>query len=527
MAEATTPLASTSKLQEEERGGVEKIEKTARTRPPPPTLKQDPWTRSAVTAAFWAVALVGVPYWWNTTTIERLQLPNQRVHAWKSKSPCYLRPPVSLRVHSSAGAASAVEVQSRLAAYLPAGCLDLWVGSGDSQLTGTEYSLLLDNQNRPTSEPSTPSRAQVVGKRAISMPGQSSEEATRKAVESLLDLRPSLLDDVGHDRVVKFAPAYKLVFSLMNEDSSSGGMVGGWDIENLIKTHIQPLLTVLGPLHRFSIETQVQYFAPLSINIHLTDQGSLIDADDLRAFVNPAEWNLASSVTLDPVLNFILYVPSPSHRPLRIKTSSGAVNSANAFTSPQWGGVVIFNPESEHSADGDMNPAFRLFRHQLEALLGVPTPAALATSSKAKFRTPAQWQVDALIRRRLEEATKETVETLHSIVKLVDDLPNMRVGKEVQRGVKEALNELDTAHQILSTSPASALSHVSRAHQLASKAYFNPTMLALLYFPDEHKYAIYTPLFGPVAVPMLVSLLKEWKAWKERRRLAAGAKVKV
>lgn len=48
-------------------------------------------------------------------------------------------------------------------------------------------------------------------------------------------------------------------------------------------------------------------------------------------------------------------------------------------------------------------------------------------------------------------------------------------------------------------------------------------MLALLYFPDEHKYAIYTPLFGPVAVPMVVALLKEWKEWKERRRKKAEA----
>lgn len=46
-------------------------------------------------------------------------------------------------------------------------------------------------------------------------------------------------------------------------------------------------------------------------------------------------------------------------------------------------------------------------------------------------------------------------------------------------------------------------------------------MLALLYFPDEHKYAVYTPLFGPVAVPMLAALAKEVKEWRERRRKAA------
>lgn len=139
-----------------------------------------------------------------------------------------------------------------------------------------------------------------------------------------------------------------------------------------------------------------------------------------------------------------------------------------------------------------------------------------------------------MVRSRLAEATRETVDTLHAVVKLVDDIPNMRVGKEVQRGVWSALRELDSvrllllsstalltllaqAQQVLSTSTSRALSHVSSALILASKAYYDPTMLALLYFPDEHKYAVYAPLFGPAAVPILVALLKEWKEWKRRR----------
>jgi len=55
-----------------------------------------------------------------------------------------------------------------------------------------------------------------------------------------------------------------------------------------------------------------------------------------------------------------------------------------------------------------------------------------------------------------------------------------------------------------------ALIHSSEL--LSSRAFFNPNMLGQLYFPDEHKYAVYTPLFGPLAVPLLVAgirLLKE------------------
>ncbi|GAA5820438.1 hypothetical protein JCM10212_006118, partial [Sporobolomyces blumeae] len=72
--------------------------------------------------------------------------------------------------------------------------------------------------------------------------------------------------------------------------------------------------------------------------------------------------------------------------------------------------------------------------------------------------------------------------------------------------------------------PRQALACVSRAHSLASLAFFDPSMLPLLYFPDEHKYAVYTPLFGPVSVPLVVGLLKEFQEWRQRRKAKAKAK---
>lgn len=53
---------------------------------------------------------------------------------------------------------------------------------------------------------------------------------------------------------------------------------------------------------------------------------------------------------------------------------------------------------------------------------------------------------------------------------------------------------------------------------LSSRAFFNPNMLGQLYFPDEHKYAVYTPLFGPLAVPLLVAGVR---LFKEMRQLNA------
>jgi GPI-anchor transamidase subunit S len=70
------------------------------------------------------------------------------------------------------------------------------------------------------------------------------------------------------------------------------------------------------------------------------------------------------------------------------------------------------------------------------------------------------------------------------------------------------------------------LRHSAQALTLASRAFFNPGMLPLLYFPAEHKYAVYTPLFASAMIPMVVSVVREFKAWRvegRRRGNVAGA----
>ncbi len=45
-------------------------------------------------------------------------------------------------------------------------------------------------------------------------------------------------------------------------------------------------------------------------------------------------------------------------------------------------------------------------------------------------------------------------------------------------------------------------------------------MVAMLYFPDEHKYAIYLPLFLPVLLPVITGLRAEWRHLRAKRALA-------
>ena len=70
----------------------------------------------------------------------------------------------------------------------------------------------------------------------------------------------------------------------------------------------------------------------------------------------------------------------------------------------------------------------------------------------------------------------------------------------------------------------SALRYSREALVRSSRAFFNPGMLALLYFPAEHKYAVYTPLFASVAAPLIATPLREISAWKKEQKAQRKAR---
>jgi len=51
-----------------------------------------------------------------------------------------------------------------------------------------------------------------------------------------------------------------------------------------------------------------------------------------------------------------------------------------------------------------------------------------------------------------------------------------------------------------------ALVYAKLAFKNSEDAFAHPSLLALLYFPDDQKYAIYIPLFLPVMIPVVMSL---------------------
>lgn len=86
-----------------------------------------------------------------------------------------------------------------------------------------------------------------------------------------------------------------------------------------------------------------------------------------------------------------------------------------------------------------------------------------------------------------------------------------------------------------------AVAHARRAFESSERAFFDPSLLALLYFPDDQKwvaigwdsrslndqfwisfrYAIYIPLFLPVMLPIVMSFASIFKHFRKNKKVKA------
>ncbi|KAF5356758.1 hypothetical protein D9756_006513 [Leucocoprinus leucothites] len=321
----------------------------------------------------------------------------------------------------------------------------------------------------------------------------------------LANLINPIRDATGHNnRVVQFSPQFRLAFTLLNEDAAMGSSASNWDIQTGLSYRIKPILEQLRHLHNFTIESQVQYHGRLAFDPQTRDGSYGLTPEHLTVFVNSAEWSLFA------------------HRPLHILTSDGHTSSSKSFLLPQWGGISIYNPPiSEAGKNVDLSAhvndqIFHEFSQQLLALLGVPSLSRGLERHASDSSILSAWQIDAIVRSRAIENTKGTQETLTSIIKLVDQIENMPVKDDVKDDVQGALDALERIFS--ATSLPDIFKNSAEATSLASRAFFNPGMLALLYFPAEHKYAVYTPLFASAVIPLFVVALRETAAWRKDRR---------
>ncbi|XP_038231869.1 GPI transamidase component PIG-S [Dermochelys coriacea] len=528
--------------------------------------------------AFAAVALVlGLPLWWKTTETYRAALPYAGISALGSLR-FQLTVPVSVvfakgalpgaqqrrlpftdpkekesLLNSKTSVTSRYEMTYRSATVTEQAALALaTVKEADAALLPLQDSLgALTVYVIPETSPLLPQGVGVyIGKhrsavmRCTQGPGdvlaavsawvqqivQAMSFTTDSIVTALSDRVP--MDQLGMDtrRPFKSSLGYEITFSLLNPDPKSHNV--HWDIEAAVNSYVQPFLDKLGSVANFSVDSQILYYAVLGVSPRFDKVSSsfILSALSLPHVINPVEARLGSSATsLYPVLNFLLYVPERVHSPLYIQDKDGAAVGTNAFHSPRWGGIMVYNidhPVPDKAplplrVDVDVVRVMEVFLAQLRLLFGI---SQVSLPEEFLLESPGNdgltdWELDRLLWTRTVENIATVSTTLTSLAQLLDKIGNIVIKDDVASEVYHAVTSAQTAMlELASGHLDSAFQASKEAVTSSERAFFDPSLLHLLYFPDDQKFAIYIPLFLPMAVPILLSLVKILQEAKQSKK---------
>ncbi|PQE32652.1 phosphatidylinositol-glycan biosynthesis class S protein [Rutstroemia sp. NJR-2017a WRK4] len=496
---------------------------------PPPETPASIRLRSLVILSFWSiVVLFGLPLWWKTTTIYRAPLPLDQMIDWAEGRAC--RPVFPLRISIEAESLQEHEAQNLLrttqhalddlndfsahhlrlqlsppsnasanSAGFSTGGMGEEVALVIRLLPGTSleadlqaYAPILDIYYPPSQIPlSSSSSSSLATYIANTLRGVFAEEQAMIAYllstssappeRSPKALAPEVADSLAKwtTRSLKYSGTYHLTFSLFTPTATPSS----WEIEAALEEYMKPLLESFTAISNFTIDTQVQLYATPGVS------GNVLRKEDLSGFINAAEWPLSPSIGGAPTINFILYVGD-------MEVEGGG----KSWLIPQWGGVVI------QSDISDLRPVMLTFSKQLMSLLGAPEKGSLPL------------RLMTLVRVRSAGLLLKASGTLGSLARLSQALPSISIPETVADGVYTAIEHLKKACDGLGGKEG--LENARIAEEAAEKAFFEKSMVGQVYFPDEHKVAVYMPLLGPIAVPLVMGVLKEVKAWKTRRSAA-------
>ncbi|KAG0712936.1 GPI transamidase component PIG-S [Chionoecetes opilio] len=318
-------------------------------------------------------------------------------------------------------------------------------------------------------------------------------------------------------RQVPTEPGYDVTLTLMVPEPHRTKI--DWDARDAVKDYLSPVVKQLESVSKMTVRSQVLYMTGLSVSPQWSKahQHYALPENQLPLTINAIEAKLGSFVWTRPSLHFVVYIPREKQLPLHIHAADGSPLPSNSFLVPRWGGVMIHNvplppPNATlpHPVTLDSHWIMSTVLTHLHRLLPIPSlreVEGVETIAEEDSPLLTSWQVDGLARARVSAYLSNIRITLQSLCELVGEISNMVISDEVGGWVWGAVEEWGECGRATREGRLrDATLYCTRSFTQADAAFFHPSMLALLYFPDNQKYAIYVPLFLPVSIPVLLSL---------------------
>lgn len=174
---------------------------------------------------------------------------------------------------------------------------------------------------------------------------------------------------------------------------------------------------------------------------------------------------------------FILFVPDEKQSPVTVDHHEN-----NAILVPKWGSVIFYNKDQNN----DLDHLIKQFLVHLDQLLGAESLERWQT-----LRTIANFQNGR--------------QTLLTLSQLLLSIPNIVIDDPMSEKIHQSVELLEQCHRNFNHQQC------QQGRLIADQVFFDPSLLKLLYFPDDQKFAIYVPLYLPMGAPIALTLLNDLK----------------
>jgi phosphatidylinositol glycan class S len=324
------------------------------------------------------------------------------------------------------------------------------------------------------------------------------------------------------------SPEYEVLVSVLNPRPDLQSL--HWNVKKAIETYLNPFLSEFKDLSEFTLKSQWKYQLELKYESKQIKDDTKVgrhfamEKDTLPQIITSIERKLGTDVANKPCIHLVVYAPPCKMSPVYVYQSGKRVSNFtfDSFISAKWGGIVIANPSDTVCAaihEEESNQPQEIYLHSHEVMdfvlyelrkifeLEIEVPLSYASIVSLEQIKPRLWETDMHLRNGAIHLIASASSTLSSLIKLLEDIKNIVIGDHVGAEIHEAYENVVEAKEFLKINDIqNAVRHARKAFVAAEKAFNDPSLLELLYFPEEQKYAIYIPLYLPILIPVIFSL---------------------
>jgi len=318
---------------------------------------------------------------------------------------------------------------------------------------------------------------------------------------------------------------YEVLISLLI--SQNDNEVFDWNIEEAIQLKLASFLNAVRTVYdKVDVSSQVLFSNKPYFNVKKSVEGnfSFVKEEQLSNAVNKIESRIASKSTSISTISLVIHMTEESHNPLYIVNKKDQISKSNSFFVPRWGALVLHNDRSSaKNGKVRVESLFPVFVGHLRVLLGgLDNSVYMNKNKNFVFQVPKKkgitdWELDFMMRLKIVKNLQSSVHTLYTLTKSLSKIKDIVISDQVAKRVYKSVESIRSAKNYLDDNHLErALNCSNVAFESSEKAYFDPTLIELLYFPEDQKFAIYCPLFVPIIITLAVSMSSTIKSLKRK-----------